>query len=229
MKARMVPLLLGGVIFAFVGCNEGSDESTVTSELSAPESTADLGQVPDAEQLAEMLLTDADLDGGWSVNPWGLPPTDWSSINFGESKFRQLVCDDAPEDFRAAVHDLHWQAFVHLDDSADENVVEELLWADEPDVAESFYATLEKGLDVCMRSSMDAEGAGGVETWEALAVPEVGDERMAVLISHDTFQYVALVRDGPVLMYVYMTARPTADNTEAEFEQMMQTAAAKIT
>lgn len=228
MKARMALFIIGGVIVAFVGCTDDSNDSIVTTELSSPESTTAVAQVPDTQQLAAMLLTEADLEGEWSVNPWGLPPTDRSSINFGEFKFGQLVCDEAPEDFRVAEQDLRWQAFVHLDDLAGEIVVvEELLWADQPEVAESLYATIEKGLDVCM-SSMYAGNAGGTETWEPLAVPEVGDERTGVLIRHDRLQYMALVRDGPVLMYAYMVARPAVDNVEAEFEQMIQIAAEKI-
>lgn len=234
MKARAALLVIGSAVLAFAGC---SDDSTATTDSAPRESTAATGQVPDARQLAAMLLSEDDLDGGWSVNPWGLPPTDRGSIGFGEGKFAQLVCEDAPEDFRAAEERLHWQAFVHLDHAADEVSIEELLWA-EPRAAESLYATLAGGFDACMGSA-DLDGAGGTETREPLAVPEVGDERTGVVIRREEpggeswILYGALVRHGPVLMYTQAVVPVDGQDVEPEFggeqfEQVIRTMADKV-
>jgi hypothetical protein len=213
MKLRVA--ILVSVVVAFVGCSDDSNDSAVSTESSPSVTSEAVGQVPDPEQLAAMLVSEADLDDDWAVNPWGLPPTDSGSIGFGESKFAALVCDDAPEEFRAAVEALNWQAIVHLDKETDGASVEELLWADEPDAAASLYSVLEEGLDACM-----GKPGRGIGTTEPLTVPEVGDERTGVVIrigepgNERSTTYWVLLRDGSVLMSAQIAGQVTPEQAE---------------
>lgn len=222
MKLAAAILIVGSV--ALAGCSADSNDSTAPTESSPSVTAGTVEAVPDPEELAAMLVSEADLDGGWEVNPWGLPATDRGSIRMGESKFAALACDDAPEEFRTAQEALRWQAFVHLDMETDGASIEELLWADEPGAAASLYTVLEDGLEACIGKS------GRIGTPEPLTVPDVGDERTGVVIrigepgNERSITYGVLVRDGPVLMSARIVGQVTAEQAE----QIITTMADKI-
>lgn len=235
---RLLPLMAVGLLAFVASCGSTDPEAasttavsltttavppTVASTTAVEETPGVVAAVPDSKELAAMLLSEADLDGGWKVNPWGLPATDRGSIGFGERKFEALVCDNAPEEFRAAEQALHWQAFVHLDMKTAGASIEELLWADEPGAAASLYTVLEDGLEACMGT------LGRFGTLEPLTLPDVGDERTGVVIgivepgNERSIMYHVLVRDGPVLMSAQILGV-----TAEQAEQIITTMADKI-
>jgi hypothetical protein len=216
------------VVLILSGCVGGDavpDQSATSTE-----------RAPTAEQLAGMLVTSADLAGEWATNPWGEPPTDRSSLAFGAGPF---MCDDVPQQSKAAVDALRWQAIRQLEWSTEGLHIREVLRADEPTATQALFADLKVGLEACMGST-DTDENGRTWAWEHMDVPDAGDEHIGALITIQEvgadvtyLGRVTLVRDGPVLMYARIGETLFGDGTEPGFgddqvEQAIRTMAGKI-
>ena len=230
----MVSLLLGSG--SLVSCGDGAQP------------------VPSAQQLASSLVSADDLEGEWSLfaGPQGDDEElDPSGILTEEQ--RELVpsfdlCEKASDEAKKAVEELRPVAFRQLNLAVDDEIdppldrtghmifLQQFLYSgDEEELAETF-ASIREGFTDCLGDiPAGEEGPGRAE---ALDVPEVGDERFAVLTTLEEaggwaewrIQNV-IVRDGPVLMsLVLVDIRADADPyfTEESFGDYVRVAAKKL-
>lgn len=235
MRMNLRWAAVGVVLLVLAGCTGGDSTQDQPAAASTPVPTA-TQQVPDAQQLAEMLVTSDELDGEWSSNPWGEPPTDRSSLAFGTGPF---LCGDAPSDSINAMNALRWQAIRQLDWPTAGRHIRQVLLADEPSATGALFADLRDGLEACVGST-ESDERGRSWVWESIATPDVGDDRIGVLISIREpgvdvayLGHVVLVRDGPVVMYARIGENLYGAGAESgladdEIRQQIQTMADKI-
>lgn len=218
------PLLLAGALL-LAAC--GGDDSGA----SAPTSSAPT-EVLTAEQLADLLVTPADLDGDWQTDesPFG----DWPNGEPGvvpEDPEAELptpsFCEEASAEAWAAA-DLQWQAFTQLIDYPDATtegvghglIVSVGLLSGDAAELEARFADLHDGVTACLGGPTDLGYA--IWTSEELDLGDVGDEGIA---SHDVFvgedgsqtstYSVAIVRRGTILMYINLMEFAQGAETEA--------------
>lgn len=156
------------------------DMPGATSSTTAP-------RVPSAVELADHLVTPADLGPGWSLWegftswPGGVPgviPDDQRTL------LPTLpLCPRAGQDAEALVEDLQWQVFTQMHQTTSDQfatmvVAQQLLLADEPDRTAATFATLRDGLNRCLTRNLPA-GEWEIGLREPLEVPAVGDNRFA--------------------------------------------------
>ena len=209
--------------------------------------------VPTAERLSSSLVTVDDFEGEWTLfaGPEEDQQLDPSGILTDEQ--RELVpsfdlCDKASDDSKNAAESLRPIVFRQMDLAVDDEInppfdrkghmifMQQFLYAGEPDEIEESFDLVRAGMIECL-GEMPAgeEGPGFAEEME---VPEVGDDRLGVLITmeeaggwaewriHEVF-----MRDGPVLMnFVVVDIRAGDDPyfTTEEVGEMVRMAAAKL-
>ena len=232
-KVMRVPMI--AVAFtALVSC--GGDES-----------------IPTAQKLSESLIALDDFDGEWALfaGPEDDQQLDPSGILTDEQ--RELVpsfdlCDRASDEAKNVAETLQPIVFRQMDLAVDDAIdppfdrtghmvfVQQFLYAGEPDEIEESFDLVRSGMVECLGEMPAGEEGPGFA--EDLEVPEVGDDRLGVLITmgeaggwaewriHGVF-----MRDGPVLMnFVVVDIRADDDPyfTTEEFGDMVRTAAAKL-
>lgn len=195
----------------------GAAPTTPAGTTTAGAATPSLASpVPSAAELADHLVTPADLGPGWT--PWegftawpggkpGVIPDDQRAL-----LPKLPLCPNAGEEAVALAEGLQWQAFTQLHQETSNPfatmvVAQQLLLADEPDRTAATFATLRDGLTSCLTENLPA-GEWEIGRGERLEVPAVGEDRYAERTSgfdagearRDT--RLVLVQDGPVLMAI---------------------------
>lgn len=207
MKSMIWPQVVGVVALSFGAAGCGDDNSDVT--------------VPTAAELASSLVTTGVFEGEWTINE---PPegSEGSSPGVITDEQREMLptfelCDRASEESRAAAEQLTWTAFRQLDLAVEDPIqppddrtghmvfVQEFLTSGRPDDVETTFGLLRDGMQACLGDiPAGEEGPGNAE---AMALPDVGDDRSGVLITIEEAGggaewrlHNALVRQDAVLM-----------------------------
>jgi hypothetical protein len=237
MKGRWGAVV--AVVLVLAACAGGE------TETARPSGAWPEGSIPTAEQLASTLITEADLEGQWTVN---VPPDAEAAFSgvVPEDKRQMLprlqLCDEARAEAREAVESLQWQAFRQLDmtpadpidmaaedDSGHMIFAQEFLLAGDPAEIEATFALVREGMQACLGDQPIDEG-GEVMLSEPLDLPAVGEDRFGEL---DTVTQGppedpdwstwnlnnAFVRDGPVLMWVDVTEIVAGEGVEPEMSR----------
>lgn len=209
--------------------------------------------IPTARQLSEALITASDFEGEWTLfaGPEEDQQLDPSGILTDEQ--RELVpsfdlCDRASDDAKKAAESLRPIVFRQLNLTVDDEIdppfdrtghmifLQQFLYAGASDEIEESFDLVRAGMIECLGEMPAGEEGPGFA--DELEVPEVGDDRLGVLMTVEEaggwaewrIQEV-LMRDGPVLMkFVVVDIRAGADpyfTTEA-FGDMVRSAAAKL-
>ncbi len=233
---RFLVALSGAALLLLGSCGGGGTTSAPPSPSDGPASSQ--GAVPTSEQLASVLVTVDDLDGEWTVN---VPPDDEAAISGVVSEAQQGMlpriefCTRASDESQAAADALRWQAFRQLDQSEEDPidmaagdrvghlifVQEYLLAADPAEIATTFDA-LRDGMRACLgRIPAGEEGPGRAEP---MTIPEVGDDRYAVLTTlaeagggATWLLHESVVRQGAVLMDLQVVDIVMGDGVEPAF------------
>lgn len=247
VRGRWGPVV--AVVLVLAACAGGGSENAQPS-AAWPE-----GSIPTAEQLASALITEADLEGEWTVN---VPPDEEAAVSgvVPEDQREMLpqlqLCDEASAEAREAVESLQWQAFRQLNMTSADPIdfaagdrsghmlfAQEYLLAGDPAEIEATFAQMREGTQACMGEQSAAEDGETVVS-EPLEIPAIGEDRFGEL---DTVEepggganwYLnnAFVRDGPVLMWVDVAEIIAGEGLEpelsrAEIDTILTTAAAKV-
>lgn len=238
MKVRNV--MVGAVAVLTVGAltSCGSNDATA---------------VPTPTELAAKLVTSDDLQGDWVMfeGPGDDQVLDPSGILTEEQ--RALVpsfelCDRASDEAKGVASTLLPIVFRQMDLKVDDDLqppfdrsghmifMQQFLYAGEPDEMARSFELVRDGMIACFGEIPAGEEGPGRAS--ELAVPEVGDDRLGVLMTIEEAGgwaewriYEVLTRDGPVLMkFVVVDIRAGEDPyfTTEEFGDMARTAAAKL-
>ena len=169
------------------------------------------------------MSTTDDFEGDWTVNTG---PDDSAAALSGVITDDQRdmlptieLCDKASPESQAAAEELMWTAFRQLDLAVEDPIqppddrtghmvfVQEFLTSGEPDEIETTFGLLRDGMQACLGDIPAGEEGPG--TAEAMALPNVGDDRDGVLMTIEEAGggaewrlHNALVRQGAVLMYM---------------------------
>lgn len=210
--------------------------------------------IPSAQELSESLIEADELDGDWTLlsGPQGGDEmVDPSGILTEEQ--RDLVpsfdmCDEASDEAREIAASLRPVVFRQLDLTVDDEIdppfdrtghmifLQEFLYTGEPhEIAESFEV-LRDGMVGCLGEIEAGEEGPGLA--KELDVPEVGDDRLGVLITIEEAGGWAewhiqelFVRDGSVLMkFVVVDIHAGVEPyfTTEEFAEFARLAADKL-
>lgn len=210
--------------------------------------------IPSAEQLSAMLISPDDLDGEWSIfnGPQGGDQmVDPSGILTDEQQ--ELVpsfdlCERASDEAKQVAEDLRPLVFRQMDLAIDDEIdppfdrsghmifMQEFLFAgDADDIARDFRIVRDGMIECFGEMPAGEEGPGFAEE---LTVPELGDDRIGVLITVEEAGGWAewriqeiLMHDGPVLMkFVVVDIRAGTEPyfTAEEFGDIARTAAEKM-
>lgn len=209
--------------------------------------------VPTAEELSASVVMVDDFEGEWTLfaGPEDDQQLDPSGILTDEQ--RDLVpsfelCDRASDEARSVADSLRPLVFRQMDLAVDDEIdppfdrtghmifMQQFLYAgDSDEMAESFDLVREGMLECLGEMPAGEEGPGFAEELE---VPEVGDDRLGVLITMEEAGgwaewriHEVLMRDGPVLMqFVVVDIRAGVEPyfTTEEFGEMVRTVAAKL-
>lgn len=206
--------------------------------------------VRSAEELAEMLITPADLEGRWAEPTMGEGDEIVSGVVTEEQReyLPTLdLCDAASAESRATAQGLAPLAFRQLDLSVDDPIeppadreghlvfVQEFLFSAAPETTETTFDSLVAGLRACLGDfPADEEGPGRTEEY---AIPAVGDDRYATLTTLEEaggwaewMIYNTFVREGAILMsFVIIDIRAGADPyfTDADIADLVRRAVDK--
>lgn len=206
-------------VLVLAACGEdGHDQSAPTA-------------VPTPEELAATLLAPDDLAGDWSVRALADVADDPDAATIDADvlasgvvpeEYRAMLptvelCDAAGNEARAAAAALRWQAFRPLEIAVDDPIeppadrsghmvfVQEFLTAGPADEIQATFDALRVGMTACLGDI--PAGDEGPGTAEAMAVPNVGDDRSGVLTIVEEEGgwaewrlYDVMVRTGPELM-----------------------------
>lgn len=216
-------------------------------------SCGDDDSIPTAEELSESLITADDLEGEWTLSkgPDDDQKLDPSGILTDEQ--RELVpsfdlCDRADEDAQRVAETLRPLLFRQMDLTVDDGIdppfdrsghmifMQQFMYAGDPGEMEESFDIVKSGMLACLGELPAGEEGPGFA--EELDVPEVGDDRLGVLMTMEEAGgwaewriQEALLRDGPILMkFVVVDIRAGDDPyfTTEEFGDMVSTAAAKL-
>jgi hypothetical protein len=178
--------------------------------------------VPTAEALATRLVDVDTYPGQWTVNVPEDNPEAASGVVTDELRPllpRLDLCDRADAESRAAAAKLRWTAFRQIDLTVDDPIdpptdptghlifVQELVTVATPVEIEATFDVLRGGMDACLGDVPAGEEGSGVAA--PMALPEVGDDRVGVLLTMEEAGggaqwrlHTALVRDGAALVSV---------------------------
>ena len=253
---RRVSAALAAVGLVLGGCAGNGTGTTETTETAQPGAGWSQGAIPTAEQLAAALFSDEDLEGTWTVNvPPDAPEAAISGVVTEEMSAllpRMQLCDGASPESIEAVDALQWQAFRQLDMTPEDPLdmaagdrsghmifAQEFLLSGDPAEIEATFTAWREGALACMGEQPVTEDGETILS-EELAIPAIGEDRFGEL---DTVGEPgggaiwslnnAMVRDGPVLMWVDVAEIVMGEGVEpelsrAEIDQILTTAAEKV-
>ena len=233
---RILLALTGAAVLLLGACAEDASESASPSSSATPAKSQ--GAVLTAEQLASVLVTADDYDGEWTVN---VPPDAQSAVSGVVSESQQAklprieLCGKASEESRSAADALRWQAFRQIDQSEEDPIdmaagdrvghmifVQEFLMSGDPAGVETTFNALREGMQACQgQFPAGEEGPGKAEP---MTIPDVGDDRYAVLTTMEEagggaywLLHNSLVRQGPVLMDLQVVDIVMGEGVEPAF------------
>ncbi|MEZ5265666.1 MAG: hypothetical protein R2755_28660 [Acidimicrobiales bacterium] len=199
------------------GCGDDASTGPDTTATGAEAATA----VPDAEQVAAMLLTAEDLGAGWTVNVGPADGPDLSNgvipSEAGDLVPRPELCEAADPAPAAAVEAIDWLAFRQLDLAVADPIAppedrtghlifaQELIAAGEPAATTQSFVALRDGLAACFGEIPAGEEGPGTAT--TLDVGTSGEDTAGVLTTIEEAGgwaewrlHTVVVRQGPVLV-----------------------------
>ncbi|MEY2975310.1 MAG: hypothetical protein RIR49_1730 [Actinomycetota bacterium] len=207
-----------------------------------------------AEDLSAALITVDDLVGDWEVN---LGPDDAAMDESGvvPEEARPLLpsielCEEASEESRSAVESLRVLAFRQLDLTVDDPIevpfdreghivfVQEFLHSTDEESLDATFDAVAAGVRACLGDLPAGEEGPG--TAEEVDAPQVGDERVAVLMLIEEAGgwaewrvHQTLVRDGATLLSFVVVDIRAGEGvepyfTDAEIDTMVETTAERL-
>jgi hypothetical protein len=186
-------------------------------------SVRDTNKIRSAEELAELLLTEEDLSGDWTLNmgPDGaaLPASGVITDVEREMLPQVELCAEAGQAALDAIDSLKWQGFRQLDRVVDDPIdppadreghmefAQQFLMSADPDDLESAFSDVATGYVECLGDVPAGEEGPGTIT--EVEIEPVGDQRIATLAQIEEAGgggmwniYSVLVRKGAVLMSI---------------------------
>lgn len=214
------------------------------------------GSPRSVEDMADALLTPADLTGEWTVNAGNPDASEGTLAPSGiltdaqrEVLPRVQLCDRASGDAQDAADAFEWEVYRQLDQTVDDPIdpptdreghkvfLQESMMSDDPDDLIALFDDLLPGIEACLGDiPADEEGPG---TAEKIEITSGGDEQIAVLsrIEEAGGQgvwnvYNAVIRKGSVALSIMLVdvylgdLQPVVDN--ADFDAIVSLAMSKL-
>ena len=171
LRAFLALLLTMTLSLMFVVSCGDDDEPTASLDPTGGEVT-----IPTAEELDAAVLTLDDLGEGWTDYRHGV-----LTAEDREMMPTLDLCPEAGEQAVQAVAGLVWQAYAHANHPLDDPTayplnVQQYLVAADLDEAESVFAALRDGSEICFEQGPTVTEDGETLTATPMALPELGDE-----------------------------------------------------